>query len=230
MLRFDYMRAIVFRVGVDSRQPTRSRWAIYFVALVFSIFRPSAAHSEELCFDLSKRVTSPLMSPIALNEAIDTSASGERERHLKWGAVRGVVPKPIPQVLKSLLDPRIIKGPDQKGVKVTTQDRPGYLSLQEIEMTIRPLPFVSISWKEQWEYVLLEGTSAVPKAVLVSYQKTEGTSHIDRFCGSILVKALDDKKTDLFFYEEIKAARRSKEDIVQGHYGTLEALRKATTN
>ncbi len=220
------MRRITFGADLRSHHKTGHKSAIFLVALMASAFRFDSVYAEDLCFDLSKRVTAPLMSPIPLDETMDTSTSGEREGPVKWGAVRGIIQKPLSQVLKKLLDPRIIKGPDHKGVKVVSAERPGYLSFQELEMTIRPLPFISISWKEMWGYVLLEGSQVSPKAVLVSYQKTEGTSHIDRFCGSILVRAVDDKRTDLFFYEEIKSARRSKEDIVDGHYGTLAALRK----
>ncbi len=178
------------------------------------------------CFDFSKKVTEPLKEPIVLNETIDTSISGQTQSGVRWGSARGVVRKPIASAIERLLDPKTIKGPENRGVSIEKMQRPGYFAFRSVEMTVRPFLFISISWKEEWAYSLLRGTDAAPERILISYQKTEGTSHIERFCGSILVSKIDQNRTDLFFYEEIKAARRSPEDIIRGHIRTLESLRK----
>lgn len=184
-----------------------------------------------LCFDFGTPVTLPLRKPLELPAQDDVTASGELKGEILWGAARGIVHKPIATILKGLLDPKIIKGPDNDGVKVTELTRPGYLKFLTIENSVRPVFFLSLSWKEDWAYTLLSGSASEPKSFLISYQKTEGTSHIERFCGSILVQnvsgstAGDTNSTDVFLVEELKASRRTTEDIVNGHLGTLKSLR-----
>ncbi|NDD93382.1 hypothetical protein EBZ37_15035, partial [bacterium] len=62
--------------------------------------------------------------------------------------------------------------------------------------------------------------------IVISYQKTSGTSHIQHFCGNILIQRLSRTQTGVYLTEEIKADRRSAEDVHNGLMGTLRTLQK----
>ena len=72
---------------------------------------------------------------------------------------------------------------------------------------------------------VLAGTPAKPERLVVSYEKIEGTSHIEHLCGSMVLRKLGAGSTDVYLYEEAKATQRSPEDTLNGMRGTLEALR-----
>ena len=60
--------------------------------------------------------------------------------------------------------------------------------------------------------------------IVISYEKTEGTSHIQHLCGSYVLQRTADDKSDVFIYEEAKADRRSQKDTLDGLKGNLTAL------
>ncbi len=201
-----------------------------FVPLLLLInfhWTQSVAQLESTCFDFSKKVTEPLKQPIPFKEKMNPiTAQSETDEQIRWAALRGLIDQPIESVLQKILDPKNIKGPRNKNVEVSEHKQPSYFAFRTVAMTVHPILFLTLSWKEEWAYTLLEGTEKEPQKVLVSYQKTSGTSHIDRFCGSILLKKLTHKKSDIFLYEELKATRRSSQDILNGHMGTLKMLQE----
>lgn len=189
----------------------------------FSLSWASSVSSE--CFNFKEVVKKPLREPIPfLNQQQEAVSSGQFPSEVNWGAARAIINKPIGMVIKALLNPLTIKGPEHKDAPIVKEERPGYLSFQRLKMKIKPTFFLTLEWDEEWGYVLLKPEPQ--SSMLLSYQKVNGTSHIERFCGSVLIQSLGETKTDVFLYEELKATRRGREDIVKGHQGTLDALRK----
>lgn len=175
------------------------------------------------CYDFSKGASTPLKPPIALLKTGDNFEKGRKDS-LAWGAVRGVVNRPIEAILKDLLDLRTIKDASTN-MKVTEVKNPAYLAFYKVETTVNPFLFISASWEEGWAYALKEGTKANPKNVVILYQKLSGTGHLEHLCGSIVIKKASAKETDLAFYEEVISKYWSEDKALENFFGTLRTLR-----
>ena len=187
-----------------------------------------ASDNENLCFDLKSPIKSPLRTPIPFHPGKDTFESGKLEKPKKglWGSARGEVKFSIKKVYDLLLDHYIIKSPDRIKLRVYPQDRIGYQDFHLVMVTL-PTPIIDIKWEEEWGYVITQGTEDIPQSVVISYQKSSGTSYVPHLCGSIVLNSLSPTSTDVYLYEEINAlGKRSHEDTIKGHLGTLETLRK----
>ncbi len=197
----------------------------------FSLLASQTAYASEpssLCFDFKNPVKQPMIKPIKSGGKKDSTA-GEKfsDEHLgEWGAARGVVEKSVYEVYQAILDPFTIKDPDKAQVTLTQENRNGFNAFQIREIKISPFPLINIEWIEQWAFVITKGKDLDPREMVISYQKSEGTSHIKSLCGSIVLKQIGKQKTDVFLYEQMKAARRNFKDIIDGHLGTLRTLRK----
>lgn len=197
------------------------------MVLVFSGTGVSrAVLADETCFDFGSRVTQSLMEPIPRMEKKDAAASGKLQSKGVWGAARGAVERPIEELLSQLLDPFSIKDPEKAQVEVSKASRPGYFAFQHTKVTVKPFLFLTVEWEEDWGFVVAEGNEKNPKRIVISFQKTAGTSHIEKLCGSIVLRKLKPSLTDVFLYEEIISSHRSEEDTVRGHLITLQTLRK----
>jgi hypothetical protein len=94
------------------------------------------------------------------------------------------------------------------------------------KIVIKPVFFITIEWSEEWGFALKQGTVDKPEAIVISYQKTEGTSHIKHLCGNIYLQSLSATSTGVFIYEEVQADRRTSKDVLNGLTGTLRTLRE----
>jgi hypothetical protein len=201
--------------------------------LCWSATDARAADAPNLCFDLSKPNTIPLR-PEPANypaEGLETVEKGLKDdasgkERIAWASLQGVVHAPLSNVLQRLQDPMTTRDPGSTEVKVTSVPEPGALLKQSIRVVVKPVFFLTIEWVEAWTFVILEGSAADPKKILISYQKTAGTSHIRRFCGSILLQKVNPNLTGISHHEEIIADRRSPGDVANGMIGTLRTLRK----
>jgi hypothetical protein len=205
-------------------------------ALAGALVWPSPAWADdsasELCFDFAHPVQAPLQPAAAFAAAkpvdpdSDAVVSGLRTEGGGWATARGRLSAPIGSVLAVLRDHTTLKDPKDCDLRFEHEKRDGWLDFENVEVTLHPFPLVSVSWKEQWGFKITEGTETVPKKVVISYQKTEGTNHIRHFCGNIVLTARPSKKdTDIAIYEETDATRRTPEAIAKGHEGTLRTIR-----
>ncbi len=185
------------------------------------------ANAASPCFDFSQKSTKILHAPPNKFEAGKSlSDFGTDAKENDWGQVSGIVEKPILELYKKLQDPKTIRNSDNTKVEVTSSEPKDYLKLIHEKITIKPVFFMTVEWQEDWAYALKEGTPEKPTAILVSYQKTGGTSHIKHLCGNILLQALSPTRTGVYLYEEVQADRRSAEDVLNGITGTLRTLKE----
>lgn len=208
-----------------------------FLSLVLSLvasltlFSSSAkgGQKDETCFNFDTRVTSPLRTPSqSFSKKDDFSASGNlpKEKGGIWGSLGGRVERPIQDLYTQLLDHYTIKDEKKVRLNVYEQERAGYSDFHVV-MVKAITPLVDVKWEENWAYLVKEGTRENPKEVVISYQKTTGSKFIPHLCGSIVLKAVTPKQTDVYFYEEVNAfGKRSAQDTVLGHKGTLANLRQ----
>jgi hypothetical protein len=190
---------------------------------VFAAEPPPASH----CFNFDTLIKEPLRKAPELNPKKDATASGKlpAPKGGFWGLARGIVNKPIGKLYEQLLDHYTIKSPEKVKLKVYPQDRDGYQDFHLV-MVSAHTPIMDIKWEEDWGYVIKEGTKQEPKSIVISYQKTAGTKFIPHLCGSIVLNSKGPNSTDVYLYEEIDAlGKRSHQETVSGHVGTLNTLR-----
>jgi hypothetical protein len=201
---------------------------ILLITLFFS--SPSMAENDQgLCFDLNRANTKLLKpAPATYPEiGMETESFGsDPKTGYDWAMASGRVKKPVSEILKRLLDPMLTRDADITQVSVTSSPVPGTLQKNHVQIRVKPVFFLTLEWEEDWLYTLKKGSREKPIEVLISYQKTNGTSHIQHFCGNILIQKITPEWSGVYLTEEIKADRRSAEDVYRGLMGTLRTIRE----
>lgn len=170
------------------------------------------------CFDFSTRISDPLHAPVTANQ------SGKLPKGYDWAAVTGTVNQPIEAVLKDLIAHGTTKSSRVNKMNIKNLDDPRYLAKQEVQFEVDPFPFVSVKWKEIWAFNLTQGPAEHPEKIVISYEKVEGTSHIEHLCGNYVLERAPDNKTGVSIYEEGKSTGRSEKDTLDGLKGNLRGL------
>lgn len=202
---------------------------LLLVTLFFTSITQSQADAGGRCYNYDEGVLQPLAPPLALLEE-DSKGSGEK-KPLQWAALRGKVDGNFNRLADALKDPYTLKDRSRAEVKEVTLSHPKLTLLKKLETTIHPFLFVSITWAEEWAYLL--DSKQIPEKFLLTYQKTDGTSHITRLCGSVELRKISETQTDVSLYEEIVATGRTHSDVLKNLVGTIQTLRriaKATTS
>jgi hypothetical protein len=199
-----------------------------FRYLLVSIpFLSQVALADATCFDLSKSSLTLLKpAPAKFVSDTDSAESGTDTKNNDWGQISGVVNKPIADLYKKLQDPKTIRNSDTTHVTVVTVDTKEFLKKIIEKIVIKPVFFITIDWSEEWGFALKHGTPEKPEEIVISYQKSEGTSHIKMLCGNILLQSLSANSTGVFIYEQVQADRRTPKDVLNGITGTLRTLRE----
>ena len=199
-----------------------------FRYLLVSIpFLSQVALADGTCFDLSKSsITLLKPAPTKFEAGTDPSENGTDVSQNDWGKISGVVNKPIADLYQKLLDPKTIRNSDNTKVTVVPIETKDFLKKKIEKIVVKPVFFITVEWSEEWGFALKQGTPEKPEAIVVSYQKSEGTSHIKHLCGNILLQSLSPTSTGVFLYEEVQADRRSSKDVLNGITGTLRTLRE----
>lgn len=197
---------------------------------VFALFVSSTTHADLPpipCFNLSKPPLKPLHDPLPYSQEPSAdevlTQSGKLPDGSVWGALRSRVTLPIEIVRTKLSDPVFVKENPKMKIKLDHLTRPGFDLVTRIQIKIKPVPFMSVEWAEEWALNRIANDTPTD---LISYYKTEGTKHLERLCGSTLIRRIDTKLTDVFLYEEVKSSHRTEEEVVNGHQGTLRALKR----
>jgi hypothetical protein len=193
---------------------------IFMFAVPFLLPVNARAGATPGCFDFSTRLSEPMHPPVT------TDQSGNLPGDVTWAAVRGDVDHPLSQILKDLEEHRSTRSSRINKMEIRPIQDPNYLAKQEVKSEVDPFPFVSVKWTEIWGFVVTQGTAENPERVVISYEKTEGTSHIEHLCGNYVLQKKGDGNTDVFIYEEAKATGRDAKDTLQGLLGNLAAFRK----
>jgi hypothetical protein len=180
------------------------------------------------CFDFSKKSTrilspSPYSYPEIGRESRELGT--DAKTGLDWARVAGMVKLPIEKVNTKLLDQMTTRNPKTTTITTESLTPNGALTRTRVAIRVKPVFFITLEWEEEWAHTLIEGTPEAPKEILISYQKTKGTSHIRHFCGNILLKALSPTTTGVFLYEQIDADQRDPDEVADGLLGTLKTLR-----
>jgi hypothetical protein len=200
-----------------------------FLAIFAGVPGLAAESAPSLCFDSSKPSIKLLRPPPPRfpDPGKEQESFGkDATTGFDWAAAAGRVSKPIGTVLEKLLDPMTTRDRETTTVEMEHQPVKGAIDKQHIKIKVKPFFFLTLEWEEDWLYSIKKGTPAKMESVVISYQKTSGTSHIEHFCGTILLQKLAPDTTGVFLTEEIKADRRSAEDVYRGLAGTLRTLRE----
>jgi hypothetical protein len=199
-------------------------------------FLNSSARAESAasptCFNFNQVVTNPLRAkPYFKSLSKDLTESGKMPTSDGgiWGLAVGKADFSVQSLYQKLLDHYSIKNPDKVKLKIYPQERQGYQDFHLVMVTVNT-PIIKVNWEEEWAYAITEGTSTQPKKVVISYQKTNGSHFVPHLCGSIVLSSLGPNTTEVYLYEEVNAlGKRSPEETVKGHLGTLDTLRRQIT-
>lgn len=151
--------------------------------------------------------------------------AGERPGGLVWARLVAKIDRPLAAVLAVLADPARTPDPSVDQLEVKRLSPGPHLWRLRLRSTVRPFPLVSVEWTEDLAYDVLAGSPKEPEAVLISYQKTEGTSHIAHLCGNTLLTRLDAEHTEIYQYEESKITGRDVADQAKSLADFLSLLR-----
>ncbi|MCC7075386.1 MAG: hypothetical protein IT383_29000 [Deltaproteobacteria bacterium] len=183
------------------------------------------AHANGTCFDLSRPFTAPPRASLPLTPGDpDASAAGANGEAV-WAQRRGIVKQPLAKLRSFLEDPRHFKSSRVDEMTLTPRPAGALLAHHDVHSLVRPFPLVTVEWTDEWATSLLAGTPSRPEAVLIAYQKRAGTSHITRWCGTVLLTRVDDTTTDVAQFEEAIITGRSHDEMKDDLAGMLERLR-----
>lgn len=206
-----------------------------FLTLIVLLSLPAEAKPKVAappCFNFDQKIESTLIPvPTELpKDGKDDYDFGSKARDVSetrydFGYVYGRVNKPVQKIYELLLNPRTIRPDESTGIKTKVVESPHFIHRNDLSIHVQPVFFITLDWNETWAYSLLKGTKAKPESILVSYQKTEGTSHIRHLCGNILIQKITPEQSSVFLFEEIDADRRDAKDMISGVRGTLATLR-----
>jgi hypothetical protein len=174
--------------------------------------------SGSRCFDFSKVITDPLRNPT------NSDRSGTLPQGYSWASVRETVHPDLDRILKDLIAHGTTKSPRVNKMEIKDLKDPRYLAKQEVQFEVDPFVFVTVKWTETWAFAVTNGPQDHPMRVVISYEKTDGTSHIEHLCGSYVLERQKDGQTDVYIYEEAKATGRNEKDTLNGLKGNLKAF------
>ena len=207
----------------------RAATAFLSALLALALASPRAtAAPPGPCFDFTTTIVDPLRPPIPMIAGRDNSVFGTYGNGVDWSATRASVDMPITDLYAKLLDHRNHKDMTKSTLSTRAVERPGYLDFQYVDVvvTLRALFFgVKIPWSEEWGFSLAEGTREAPRRIVASSQMVGGTTHLKHQCGSYVLQAEDDGRSDLSLYDEVIADRRSAKDTRDMQAGILENIR-----
>lgn len=185
----------------------------------------SSALAAGPCFDLKDRVVSPRKETLAWTTAGRDVGDSGKDKRFVWARLRGLVKRPIEKVYSFLSDPRRFKDPSVDELTLLPMDPGPFLTHFKVHALVKPFPFVTVEWTDEWAFSLVEGAPARPETILLAYQKVDGTSHIAHYCGTLVLKRVDDETTDVAQYEESNITGKNLDDQVKGLADFLVVLR-----
>lgn len=197
-----------------------SPW-VCVILLTTGIATPAFA-SDALCFDFSTKVVTPLKQ-IARLDKDNVEKGTVAGRNVVWASVRGEVPHPIEKVFEKILHHETVCDKKTKEAVVARLPAGEYLVRTRVSLLVQSFLF-KIPWDEEWVYALAAGTPDKPDKIVISYQKVAGSSHIQRFCGNIVLERTA-KGTDVTQYQEARFTRNSSQGMVESLTTILGRLR-----
>jgi len=195
-------------------------------ALFWSLTTSAVAAPEPLCANFDGRVTAPMRPPPPASPGKVVEESGIRgkgEDAVSWAGARGWIALSPRDATDWILDHTRWKDMEKTKLEVKELRHPKYEAFHVLSQDTKVFAFVRIQWVEEWAYAVLAGTLQAPKHLLTTYQKTAGTSHIRRLCGSVEFRA-NGIGTDAYFYQEARANHYEMEHIIDLHRRFLATL------
>jgi hypothetical protein len=217
------------------RHPPRGkRWSMQFQEIskylaISAVCFLAGNQAFANCFDFSTPITEPMRAPVSKDESgkLPDSNPGDKPGETwDWAGVHALVNQPLDAILQDLLAHRSTKSSRVNHMDIRALPDPRYLAKQEVSFEVDPFPLIKVKWKEIWGFMVTQGTRENPERVVISYEKTDGTSHISHLCGNYVLEKKDDASTDIFIYEEAKATGREEKDTLNGLKGNMESFRR----
>lgn len=140
-----------------------------------------------------------------------------------WVHAKGFVPAPIEEVAEAFKDPALMV--DQKVVSdysATWDVEPEYPVSVRVHQVIEGL--VTVEFDVTWRGAALLDAQGHMEEFAAVYQKTEGSSFIDRMGGSIRVRRVDDQRSSVEIVAQLDAYGVSPDELAESVLGMYTSL------
>lgn len=191
------------------------------IDILRGVFQKSRDPSSESCAQVLPSV--PLDWKVLDSPGIPSGTRGTHgvrkqggEGQAVYAALRAIIERPMPQIQAVLWEPANLKNLEKTRLKVESVQP----TLKKVAIELRPILWLKLLWNETWELAEIKPGSQVR----ISYRKIDGDDRIRHFCGWMELERVDEKSTQVTLYEEIDAPRRSSEDVLGGHIGTVRRI------
>lgn len=185
----------------------------------------ASTRAESLCYDFAKKhEVTPLKEAPAPSGPQDSEQFGVKpDESTHWAALRGEVTAPLEKVLALFRQHEVLRDPSVNEVTVETLTPGPYLFRQSVRQVAKRFVF-KVSWLEDWAASVTEGTPESPKTVVILYQKTEGTTHMQHYCASSVLRRTE-QGTDVSLYQEGRITRRAGPAMLESMKLNLQRIR-----
>lgn len=167
----------------------------------------------------------PLVVLAAWPEVAGTllASRGEHPEGGVWVEGRALIDKPLDEVVTAFLDPALMVDPEGiESFEATWGVEPDYA--QSVCISQKTAGIISVSFDVTWRMAPQLDAQGKTQSWAAVYQKTAGTSLVDRLEGSIFATAKDADTTAIEFYALVDAPRVDEEvleDSVRRMYDGL---------
>jgi hypothetical protein len=218
---------------------TTANITAYTVTFLIVILFGNFSYAGDPCFQRDSTLA-PLRQTLTIPNDLKTTASQsglDENTKIAWAEYLTTVPVSIDELILEVKKIEHFKNLKKQDVTTNTtiESWPKQIWGQTVSIHMTVALFISVDWVEQHRLFLLDGSVSTPKKVLYQYQKTDGTSHIKRLCGSILMTALPPNSNDktehkavslVHYAEEANAPSRPHNDVLAGIQDTVQKLAK----
>lgn len=219
--------------------------------VVFGVLLVGSTQARAKCFDFAEPAFEQQLQPpknlIWIEESLQTAepvkwlrqayvnAKTAAAGNVDHGLLRAEIPRSVEVLMVALKDHKNLKSPQAtivETVESNEADAPARW-VKNIQFEVNPFPLIYVRWQERWGFYLQEvvvpGLSKPKKMALINYEKVDGTSHISHLCGSIELRSLSEaNRSEITYYEQVRATNRTAQDTLAGLRGTVETLLKVT--
>jgi hypothetical protein len=145
----------------------------------------------------------PYPETLALEEGQDDDTN--------WVHATGYVHGSVKDVWDALADPDVVADRHHISSYTSSPGTESYDVSFVLHYTIKNV--VTVQFDLTWREGVVSGTKDAPSSVSVVYAKTYGSSLVSIMKGSIEVRAVDDKNTQLFFAQHMAATSTNADNI-----------------
>jgi hypothetical protein len=167
--------------------------------------------------------------PLSPNPEASTISSGEGEYF--WAEGGTCIRRPLREAWAVIHNTELMNWRGTTSYKVMDAGGipDGFTHHTKIEYAVKKF-MVTTTWIMEWHHSIQAGSFEEPNKIVVNYQRTEGTQHIEYWQGSIVLEALQDGTTAFWMRDQIRRTQGAPEKCVETVEQVIEKIRTGAPN